>query len=415
MPKTYGEINEKIREGNAVVLTKDEFLAEVDGKGLSKCAEEVDIVTTGTFGPMCSSGAFINVGHSKPRIKLGGGVVTLNGVPAYAGIAAVDLYIGATAMQGGSKKKIGGREKPSYGGGHVLHDLVAGKDIKLVADAHGTDCYPRKKLETYINLRDINEAILCNPRNAYQNYNCAVNLSDKKIYTYMGVLKPNIGNAHYCSAGQLSPLFNDPLYRTTGVGTRIFLGGGVGYVFSKGTQHNPGVTRAENGTPKTSAGTIAVTGDLKKMSPDWLVGVSFPSYGPTLRVGIGVPIPMLDEQMAKFAAVKDSEIFTQIVDYSEAYPQCIPGSLGEVSYAQLKGGTIRVRNSDVPVRNLSNYKKAVEISIVLKHWLRSAKMTITEPLETLPSAESGYAFKPLRERGRRKGSPEAGRNRYKKP
>ena len=396
--KDYSEINRRVREGSAVVMTKDEFLACIRERGLSESAREVDVVTTGTFGPMCSSGAFINIGHTKPRIKLGGGTCSLNGVPAYAGLAAVDLYIGATAVREGDPKNDNGPGKFPYGGGHVIHDLLSGKDIDLVADAYGTDCYPRKKIETWIDLTGINEAVLCNPRNAYQNYNCAVNLSKRTIYTYMGILKPELGNSHYCSAGQLSPLFNDPLYRTIGIGTRIFLGGGIGYVYSKGTQHSPEVGRVENGTPRSPAGTLAVTGDLKQMRPEWLVGVSFPGYGATLRVGIGVPIPILDEEMARFASVTDDSLFTQIVDYSEAYPNLIPGSLGEVSYSELKSGKIKVRGRVVPTSNLSNVAKAVEISKILKDWISRKGITVVEPVEPLPSVGSGYAFRPLRER-----------------
>lgn len=83
-------------------------------------------------------------------------------------------------------------------------------------------------METYISLKDMNEAVLFNMRNAYQNYNVAVNLSDRMIYTYMGVIQPKLGNANYCNAGQLSPLLNDPYYKTIGIGTRIFLGEGLG-------------------------------------------------------------------------------------------------------------------------------------------------------------------------------------------
>ena len=86
------------------------------------------------------------------------------------------------------------------------------------------------------------------------NYNVAINLSDRTIYTYMGVLRPNLGNANYCSAGQLSPLLNDPLYKTIGIGTRIFLGGGIGYVTWQGTQHNPGLPRTEGGVPRFPSG-----------------------------------------------------------------------------------------------------------------------------------------------------------------
>ena len=98
MPKTIAEINEKIKKGQAVVATAEEIIGIAKKKGMGRAAEEVDVVTTGTFGPMCSSGAYINTGHSKPRIKLGGGKVYLNDVPVYTGLAAVDVFLGATAL-----------------------------------------------------------------------------------------------------------------------------------------------------------------------------------------------------------------------------------------------------------------------------------------------------------------------------
>ncbi len=347
---------------------------------------------------MCSSGIYINIGHSKPRIKLGGGRCYLNEVPAYCGWAAVDLYLGCTAIPDDDPRNKIYPGEFKYGGGHVIQEFVAGKDIRLNATAYGTDCYPRKKLETLINIRDVNEAILFNPRNSYQNYNVAVNLSDRIIYTYMGVLKPNLGNANYCSAGQLSPLLNDPYYKTIGIGTKIFLGGGIGYVCWHGTQHNPSVSRNKNGVPKYPAGTLAVIGDLKQMKPEWLVGTSMLGYGATLTVGIGIPIPVLDEEIAIYTAVKDSDIFTQIVDYSKDYPERISNSLGEVNYAQLKSGKIIVQNKEVPTAPLSSYTKALEIANILKEWIKSGKFLLTDPVVPIPGPESGIKFKNLNER-----------------
>ena len=396
--KTIAEINDKIRKGQAVVATAEEIIGIVGEKGLKKAAQEVDVVTTGTFGPMCSSGAYFNLGHAKPRIKLGGGKVYLNSVPAYAGLAAVDIFFGATAIPDDDPRNRNHPGDFSYGGGHVIEELVAGKDVRFEATAYGTDCYPRKKLETWINLKDLNEAVLFNVRNAYQNYNVAVNLSDKTIYTYMGVLKPRLGNANYCSAGQLSPLLNDPLYKTIGIGTKIFLGGGTGYVAWQGTQHNPNVPRDANGVPRRPAGTLAVIGDLKQMKAEWLRGVTFLGYGCTLTVGIGVPIPILSEEILACTAVKDSDIFAPIVDYSEAYPQRKPDNLGEVSYAQLKTGSIKVNGKNVPTAPLSSYSKAVEIASILKEWIQKGEFLLTEPVAPLPGIESGIKFKNLEER-----------------
>jgi uncharacterized protein (DUF39 family) len=398
MARTIEEINQKIKKGEAVVFTAEEIIGVVKEKGLKQAFEEVDVVTTGTFGPMCSSGAYFNIGHSKPRIKLGGGHSTLNDVPAYAGLAAVDLFIGATATPDDDPRNKIHPGEFNYGGGHVIEELVTGKDIRLVSTAYGTDCYPRKKLETWINIKDLNEAVLFNIRNAYQNYNIAVNLSNKTIYTYMGMLKPNLGNATFCSAGQLSPLLNDPYYKTIGIGTKIFLGGGIGYVAWQGTQFNPTVARSENGVPKGGAGTLAVIGDLKQMSSRWLVGTSMVGYGPTLTVGIGIPIPILSEEILKYTTVTDDQIIGNVIDYSDAYPNRRNESLGEVTYGQLKSGKITVQGKKIPTASLSSYPRAVEIANTLKDWIKAGKFELTQPVAYLPGVESGVTFKPLNER-----------------
>lgn len=398
MARTIAEINEKIKEGKAVVFTAEEIIGVAREKGVKKAAQEVDVVTTGTFGIMCSSGAYFNIGHSTPRIKLGGGRAYLNDVPAYTGLAAADLFLGANALPDDDPRNRVHPGEFNYGGGHVIEELVAGKDVRLVATAYGTDCYPRKRLETLINIKDLNEAVLFNVRNAYQNYNVAVNLSDKTIYTYMGVLKSQLGNANYSSAGQLSPLFNDPYYKTIGIGTKIFLGGGIGFIAWQGTQHNPGVPRTERGVPKTGAGTLAVIGDLKQMSPRWLVGSSILGYGCSLTVGVGVPIPILSEEILEYTKVTDADILAPVIDYSDAFPNNKPDILAEVSYAELKSGRINVMGKEVPTASRSSYPRAVEIASTLKEWIQSGKFLLTESVQPLPGAESGVAVKPLNER-----------------
>jgi uncharacterized protein (DUF39 family) len=398
MPKTIAEINERIKQGKAVVATAEEIIGLTRDKGIARTAAEVDVVTTGTFGPMCSSGAYLNLGHSKPRIKLGGGKATLNDVPAYTGFAAVDIFLGANALPDEDPRN---RIHPgdfSYGGGHVIEELVAGKDVRLIAQGYGTDCYPRRQLETWLNLKEVNEAVLFNMRNAYQNYNVAINTSDKTIYTYMGILKPGVGNANYCSAGQLSPLLNDPLYKTTGIGTRIFLGGAIGYVAWQGTQFNPNVPRTPGGVPKRGAGTLAVIGDLKQMAPRYLMGVSMLGYGVTLAVGIGVPIPVLSEEILRYTLVTDEDILAPVVDYATSYPNRESDVLAEVSYADLKSGHISIQGKDVPTASLSSYPRAKEIAETLKSWILKGEFLLTEAVAPLPGVEAGITLKPLNER-----------------
>jgi len=394
--RTIEDINAKIKSGKVVVFTAEEVIDLVEEKGLPEAAAMVDVVTTGTFGPMCSSGLFLNVGHPQPRIKLN--EAFLNDVPAYCGIAAVDLYLGATAFPASDPANRNYPGEFIYGGGHVIEDLVAGKEVRLEATAYGTDCYPLKKIATSFRLSEINEATLYNPRNAYQNYNVAVNLGQNTIYTYMGVLKPNIGNANYSSAGQLSPLFNDPYLKTIGIGSRIFLGGGIGYVAWHGTQHNPSAERGSNGTPLGPAATLALVGDLKQMQHRWLRGLSYLGYGVTLQVGLGIPIPILNEEIMGYCAIKDDQIYAPIVDYDRAYPYRESGNLGLVSYSQLKSGSIEIKGKKVPTASLSSYAGAREIAVALKDWIATGQFFLTSPAAALPSVEAGISLKTMPQR-----------------
>jgi len=383
--KTIKEINEKIKSGKAVVVTAEEMIDIVERNGEIEAARKIDVVTTGTFSPMCSSGAFLNFGHTSPRIRAS--KVWLNDVPAYGGIAAVDCYLGATEVVEGDPLNSVYPGEFNYGGGHVIEDLVSGNIVKLRAEGYGTDCYPARKHERNITIHDLKDAILFNPRNAYQNYNCAVNLSDTTIYTYMGMLRPRMANASYATSGQLSPLFNDPYYRTIGVGTRIFLGGAQGFVAWPGTQHNPDVPRTAGGVPKQGAGTIAVVGNLKEMTPEWLAGASILGYGVSLFVGIGIPIPILDEEMARYTAVKNEDIYTQIYDYSMDYPKGQAKPIAEANYQELRSGTIIIEDKKVITAPLSSYYKARQIANLLKEWIESGKFLLGEPQMILPSVK----------------------------
>jgi len=380
--RTYEEINKKIRKGEAVVVTAEEIIPIVEEKGIERAAEEIDVVTTGTFGPMCSSGVIINFGHSDPPIRMQ--KVWLNDVEAYAGLAAVDVYLGATQASES--------QGMAYGGAHVIEDLISGKKIKLRAISQGTDCYPRREIESYITKESINQAVLFNPRNGYQNYNVAVNTSDRKIYTYMGILLPDIGNASYSTSGQLSPLLNDPQFRTIGIGTRIFLGGTQGYIAWEGTQFYPQTLKDEEGRVINQGGTLAVIGDLKEMSTDYIRAAIFKGYGVTLVVGIGIPIPVLNSEIMKNVAVKDEDIWTEIIDYS--IPRLKKPSLGKVNYKQLREGKITIQGKDVSTSPLSSYAKAREIAQKLKEEILKGEFLLQEPIQKFPQ---GSMFKPLLE------------------
>ncbi len=342
-------------------------------KGVREPARRVDVVTTGTFSPMCSSGAFLNFGHGEPLIRMSG--VTLNDVPACAGIAAVDCYIGATELSS--------TRGMDYGGAHVIEDLIAGKEIRLSARSYGTDCYPRRELDTVVRLEDMNQCFMFNPRNAYQNYSCASNSSDRILHTYMGALLPRCANATYATSGELSPLLKDPELRTIGIGTRVFLGGAEGYVVWEGTQCFPSRTEYSDGTSSYGGATLALIGDMKKMSTDYIRAARIYKYGVSLFVGIGIPFPVLDEDLLAQLARPNDELFTEVYDYSVPLRKR-PVLREKVSYAELRSGEIELDGKKVPTAPLSSLKKAREIAAVLKARVQSGVFLLTEPVARLP-------------------------------
>ena len=379
MTKSYEEINEKIRKGKAVVLTAEEVSEMAKTMKPKEILEKVDVVSTATFGAMCSSGAILNFGHANPAIRMER--IELNGVPVSGGLAAVDTYVGATDCN---------PVNPSYGGAHIIQDLIDGKNVTLEAWGKGTDCYPRKHIRTEINLDCINEAILMNPRNAYQNYNVAVNSTDRTLYTYMGTLLPRMKNASYSSAGELSPLLNDPECRTIGLGTRIFLCGTQGYVVWNGTQFNCSKPLNDHGVPMGNARTLAVMGEMREMSSEFLRGAYFEKYGVTMYVGIGVPIPLLDEDLAHRVSIRNCEIDTFIEDYGGR------GDLiGKVNYEQLRSGEIEFMGKKIHTAPLSSLYKARKIANILKEWIQKGEFELTAPVRPMPTGRSLNGLKEI--------------------
>lgn len=388
--RTIAEINAKIERQTVTVATVEEVKAQVAEVGIAQTAQNVDVVTTGTFEPMESSGAIINLGHTDPPIKIR--QCWLDGVPAYSGFGAVDLYIGATQPVSYPGEVPSLEEVPSdeatskgrdRGGGHVIADLVAGKPVHLQAIGQVTDCYPCPSFETTITTDTINQFYLFNPRNLYQNFIVGVNGGDRPLYTYLGPLQPRLGNAVYSNPGAISPLFNDPDLQLVGIGSRIFLGGGVGYVAWEGTQHFPLQRRLPNRTPIGPAATLALIGDGKQMSPKWVKGCYFKSYGPSLMLGVGIPLPVLSEAVIERCAVQDQDLVAPVVDFS--IPRRVRPTFGLVSYAQLKSGRITVDGRSLRAAPLASIYLSRLVAQELKAWIEAGQFLLTEPVAPIPS------------------------------
>jgi len=341
--RTIAEINDKIAKKTAVVWTVEELKSRVSEMGIKEVFSQVDVVCTGTFEPMESSGAIINLGQTDPPIKIR--QCWLDGIPAYAGFGAVDLYLGASAISDlAAKNENLEGENPERGGGHIIEDLIAGKSIQLRAVGQATDCYPRTSFETIISKETINQFYLFNPRNLYQNFIVGVNGGERTLYTYLGPLQPRLGNAVYSNPGAISPLLNDPDLEAIGIGTRLFLGGGIGYIAWEGTQHFPLQKRLQNRTPIGPASTLALIGDAKQMNARWVRGCYFKNYG------------------------------------ASSIPRRVRPTFGLITYAKLKSGRIMIEGKSVKVAPLASISLAREAALELKALIESGEFTLTEPV-----------------------------------
>jgi uncharacterized protein (DUF39 family) len=154
-------------------------------------------------------------------------------------------------------------------------------------------------------------------------------------------------------------------------------------VYAEGTQHAGGVGRTPDGVPTGGAGTLALTGDMKQMRKEFVRGVSFIGYGVSLTLGIGIPIPILNEDILKRACVRDRDILAPVVDYGTDYPQNTGKVVGHVNYEQLRAGQIQIDGRTVEVGSLSSYYKALEVAHLLADEIRRGDFRLAAPIAPL--------------------------------
>jgi uncharacterized protein (DUF39 family) len=165
--------------------------------------------------------------------------------------------------------------------------------------------------------------------------------------------------------------------RTIGIGTRIFFGGATGYVAWHGTQFNTGKPANNHGIPVGNAATLALIGDARMMSTRFIRAAYFEKYGVSMFVGVGIPIPVLDEDMARRVMIRNSQIETSIIDYGS------PGHdvLGRADYGSLFAGEITLNGRKIRTAPLSSVRVAREIAETLREEIAAGRFLITEPVE----------------------------------
>jgi len=366
--KSIDEINRRIKEKKVICLTATQAKALVSQEGPKSLAEKCDIVTTATYSPMCSSGVFINAGHTNPHMKMQR--VFLDEVQAYGGIATADFYLGATQESDYDHR---------YGGAHVICKLVKGEKIKFTAEGTPTDCYPKNHFSKEITINDLNQVYFYNPRNCYQNYTAVCNSSQKELKTYMGSVLPDLASINYAGCGEISPLLNDPYLQTIGIGTRIFFCGGDGYISWEGTQFNSEVERdKKTNLPFRPSATLSITADLRQVRPEWISPIYINGYGVSLYIAIGIAIPVLNLDMARALSIRNKDIMTEVYDFASGQ------TLGTLNYEQLHENKAVLANKRPTTRTMTKIKQAQKITEILKTRIEQGLFELTRPVRRLP-------------------------------
>lgn len=311
--KTIADINARLKQGRAVVLTAHEFKANIR-KGNVYTLDDVDIVTTATHGIMSGTAAALSVPVTERGVFGRAKEAWLNGVPGYPGptpnerLGYVDLMVYGTSS---SRDRAG-----SYGGGHLFRDLVERRevDIEVVTDSG-------KRLTRTFTLDELAFARMYNTRNSFRSYMAFGNFKGDKpantIFSYRPMTKDT--GITVIGSGEVNPLQNDPGLRTIGVGTLALVNNAPGVVVGSGTLSYP--ERAN----------LSVVADMFEMDPRYMGGVAT-SEGAEVLNAISAAIPVVDENVLEgLSHALDENLKLPVADVHDRVP------LTEITYADVWG------------------------------------------------------------------------------
>ena len=126
------------------------------------------------------------------------------------------------------------------------------------------------------------------------------------------------------------------------------------------------------------------------MSTDYVRGATIPEYGTSLLIGIGIPIPILNEEVAKSTAVTNNQIETNLLDYG--VPRLDRPILKKVKYSELITGKVELNGVKVKTAPLSSFRIAYEIMDELARWIQEKEFHFAGDVERLTTQRE---FKPM--------------------
>jgi len=290
----YSEILDRVKRGEAVVITAQE-VAELVESGESSRLSEVDVVTTATRAVMSGTYAVLSFPVAGPASFLRAKRVWINGIAAQVGpcpnenLGILDLIVLGTAHS---------QDRQNYGGGHLFRDLVERKKVHV--DVETDD---GRRLQADVGLDEMPYARLFGSRHAFKNYSAFVNAGIEPVNTifHSRGFAPQCREATFSGCGQINPIKNDPLLESIGMGTRILMNGAEGFLLGTGT-------RSSKERPNLSG-----FADMHKMVPE-LMGGFATSAGPECICSWAVPIPVISKTILAEMARPDRDIALPVND-----------------------------------------------------------------------------------------------------
>jgi len=306
--RPINDIRAAIADGSAVILTASELKKRI---AQGDTVSDVDVVTCGTCGVMSGTYAVLSVPVAPPGTFSRADTISLQGVPAIPGpcpnerLGLVDLMVFGTA-----------HADDRYGGGHLIHDLIAGKEIHVAVTSAG------KNYEADVTLSDLPFARLFTTRSAFKNYSAIINRAgepEKTIFSALP-LQGTSTQATVSGCGEINPVENDPTLRFLSSGAPVIVNGAGGRVVGTGTRCS------------TERPNLSVHADLKEMDAQFCGGF-LTAAGPECITSIGTAIPVVDTDVLASLSVRDCDIAMPVVDISDRQP------VGTASYDQVWTGT----------------------------------------------------------------------------
>lgn len=292
--RTITEINQKIKNGEATVLTAEE-ISNLVREGNEPKIEDVDVVTTGTCGIMSGTAAIFHIKVGEPGSFKKARKVLLNGVPAFPGPCPNEWLGSVDMIAYGTEHSI---YDENYGGGFLFKEIVNGKDVDIEVES-----ISGKSIKSTVNIEDMSTAKMIGTRLAFKNYTAFLNPSEESVASIFHAINMEgpFKGLSFSGCGELNPLQNDPMMKIIKTGTKVLLCGSEGLVMGQGT-------RSSLEKPN-----LMITADMRDMDPHFLGGFKT-AAGPEVFNSVAAAIPILDDEILKNTYIQNKDIKLPVAD-----------------------------------------------------------------------------------------------------